>query len=75
MITTTLNALNQTRRLVGATSTDVYDDGELEALLDETTGDAQREVRGTQFLSPELLAQILAGGQARSDEQAISFGI
>ncbi|MFN0109963.1 MAG: hypothetical protein ACKVZH_14000, partial [Blastocatellia bacterium] len=53
--------LNQTRRLVGATSTGVYDDGELETLLNGTADCAPSQIRGTQALSPELLAQILAG--------------
>jgi hypothetical protein len=61
MITTTLNALHQTTRLGGSTSTGVYDDGELEGLLSKAATEAPREDRGTQFLSPDMLAQILAG--------------
>lgn len=68
MITTTLNALSQARRLGNSVSTGVYDDGELEALLVESTNDAMCEVRNTQFLSPEILAQILAGGFRASNE-------
>lgn len=61
MITTTLNKMNQTQHLSGKILTGVYDDGELEALLAETVNGAQQVVRDTQFLSPELLGQILAG--------------
>lgn len=61
MITATLSVMNQTRRLGNSVSTGVYDDGELEALLVESTNEAIGGVRGTQFLSPEMLARILAG--------------
>ncbi|MBS1790611.1 MAG: hypothetical protein JST85_23030 [Acidobacteria bacterium] len=61
MITTMLNALNQTRQLGGSASTGVYDDGELEKLLAETNHEKPSESRGTQFLSPEMLSQILSG--------------
>ena len=61
MITTTLNALQQTRQLRGATATGAYDDGELEQLLAENIQEKPREFRGTQFLSPEMLSQILSG--------------
>jgi len=61
MMTRTLNALQQTRRLGHATSTGVYDDGELEFLLNETAGCTPGRVRGAKTLSPELMAQILDG--------------
>lgn len=73
MITTTLNALNQTSHLRGSTSTEAYDDGELEVLLAEAANDAQREIRGVKFLSPELLVQALDGkfvSQKSSEEQS-----
>ena len=65
MITTTLNAIRQTRLL--SCSTHAYDAGEFEALIAETTGDGQRDVRRTQLLSPEMLAQILAAGTTEPD--------
>lgn len=61
MITTTLNALKQTRHLGGSISTGIYDDGELEGLLSKTVSEVPREERGTQFLSPGLLSQLLSG--------------
>lgn len=61
MITTTLKVLQQTTRLGGSISTDVYDDGELEDLLGRTASEAPQADRGTQFLSPEMLARVLAG--------------
>ncbi|HQR36311.1 MAG TPA: hypothetical protein PLK30_26540 [Blastocatellia bacterium] len=61
MVTIMLNALSQTTRLGGSTSTGVYDDGELEGLLGKAASEAPREDRGTQFLSPEMLARVLAG--------------
>lgn len=60
MITTTLKAFQQTRHLGGSISTGVYDDGELEALLVESVNETTRNFRGTQFLSPEMLARVLA---------------
>lgn len=60
MVTTTLNAMRQTRHL--SSSTHAYDDGELDMLLAEAPLELQREVGGRQFLSPEILAQILSGG-------------
>jgi hypothetical protein len=60
MDTTALNAKCRTQFLGG--STHAYDDGELEGLLDESGCDRQRDVRGAQLLSSEMLAQILAGG-------------
>lgn len=62
MKTTMLNTLHQTGRLGGAVSTGVYDDGELDALFGQTADCTPNRERETQALSPELLAQILAGG-------------
>lgn len=61
MITTTFNALKQTQYLGASVSTGAYDDGELEALLNEPADSRLSRIRGTQTLSPELMAQILAG--------------
>ena len=67
MITTTLNALRQTQHLGASVSTGAYDDGELETLLNEPADSRLSRVRGTQPLSQELMAQILAGEFASSN--------
>lgn len=69
MITQTLNELHQTRHLGSSISTGIYDDGELDALLAEATECAPNRGCETQALSPELLAQILAGGFDSSKNQ------
>ncbi|MGH9803519.1 MAG: hypothetical protein ACRD82_24425 [Blastocatellia bacterium] len=80
MITTTLNVLHQTRHLGGSVPTGVYDDGEMDALLNGTADCSPSQIRGTQTLSPELLAQILAGEFIQSanggrDGKGSSFGV
>jgi hypothetical protein len=65
MITTTLNATRQTRLL--SCSTHAYDAGELEALIAAEIDGERRDLRGTQPLSPELLARILAAGATEQD--------
>jgi len=75
MITTTLNALKQTKHLGGSVSTGVYDDGELEALLGESDDFLASRSHRTRTLSPELMAQILAGEFAspNSDREGGKF--
>ncbi len=72
MITTILNPLRQTRHL--NSSTRAYDTGELDALLDETAIDQRRDVHGTQLLSSEMLAQILAGDFASTRSDGVRDG-
>lgn len=76
MITTTFRTMQQTRRLGISITTHDYDTGELEALLAET-GVEPRNNHSTQFLSPELLAQILtcggAAAEADGDEHSNGF--
>ncbi len=67
MVTTTLGVFKQTRHLGGSISTGVYDDGELESLLVAPGEEAKGEARGKQLLSPDLLAQILAGQKEKKD--------
>lgn len=62
MITTTLNAIRQTRLL--SSLTHAFDAGESDALAAEAVCDGQCDGRFTQRLSPEMLAQILAGGSS-----------
>ena len=58
MITTTLNAIRQTRHLGGSISTEAYDEGELEALFSESADLGGSQVRETQTLSPERVTQV-----------------